>query len=228
MANSCPPVFQDFCKNLENMDLSNLRRSPFASRVSRLFEIFIFCKNWNSNRSWNFSDLVFSWVSHCYKDKNIYNLDATKFHSLCYVHVFTPIFLVNDPIMLEPVLAIKFKNWTCVISQNEQNPTNTLRERSDRKSCSILLRLWVWDLTDFFNVFDLGITPELLINDRMNLQSEFRVETTQQVDQNLNSSSLQTGTRFSITPFSNVIRAILLILRDSVPSMSELYRKYRF
>ena len=140
LANSCPPVFQDFCKELENPDLGNLRCFPLASRISRLLELFIFCKNWNFSLPWDFPDLVFSWVSLCYTDENICNLDATFLNANRYVDICSSNSMGNYAIILKPVLAIKFRHRRYRITQNEQNRSNNVREWCDRKSCSILQR----------------------------------------------------------------------------------------
>ena len=151
MANLWHTVFEHFCKDLQYSGFSNLRRVPLGSRVSRLFEIFIFCKNWIFSLPWNFSDLQFSWVPLCYTDTNICNLNATILNANRYVNVYPPNSMGNDGIIVKPILARNFRHQRCRITQNEQNRTNTLRERCDWKSCPNLHRSLIFEFARYLN-----------------------------------------------------------------------------
>ena len=179
LANSCPPVFQDFCKELENPDLGNLRCFPLASRISRLLELFIFCKNWNFSLPWNFSDLIFLWVPLCYTDTNICNLNATILNANRYVNVYPPNSMGNDGIIVKPILARNFRHQRCRITRNEQNRANTLRERCDWKSCPNLHRSQIWARNDLFEIFAWDLASRSQMIESNNLCPAPSVETLQ-------------------------------------------------
>ena len=169
LANLWHTVFEHFCKDLQYSGFSNLRRVPLGSRVSRLFEIFIFCKNWNFSLPWNFSDLQFSWVPLCYTDTNICNLNATILNANRYVNVYPPNSMGNDGIIVKPILAWDFRHQRCRITQNEQNRTNTLRERSDWKSCPSLHRSQIWARNDLCEIFAWDLTSRAQMIESNNL-----------------------------------------------------------